>query len=110
MDRRVDIMRHFPKRLERWKGADARLWTLTSGHPVLTILLTRPGQKGCLLISCGSPTRIESPRHWSPSDIQIELDTNLFKVTDRLASVLISECEVGISEQDTVPWETHGHE
>ncbi|MCW1916549.1 hypothetical protein OJ996_23380 [Luteolibacter sp. GHJ8] len=98
------MMRHFPKRLARWRGARARLWTLTSGHPVLTILLTMDEVPGGLMIYCGSPERIEAPRHWDSSDIQIELDAGLFRVVDHGARVLISECSVGLREFDSIDW------
>lgn len=103
-DRRLDLMRHFPRRLERWRGADARLWTLSHAHPTLTILLTRGDEPGCLVISCGSPERIEAPRHWSPSDIRIELDTQLFRLIDHQGGVLITNCEIGLHETSTPPW------
>ena len=105
MDRRADILRHFPKMLARWKGAQARLWTLTSSLPTLTILLTKPDDPGCLLIRCGSPDRIESPQHWADSDIQIELGAQLFCVIDKFADVRISECEVSLTEMKNKPWD-----
>lgn len=106
MDRRTDMMRHFPAMLERWRGADARLWTLTSGHPTLTILLTRPNKKQCLLIHYASPASIEAPRHWSPSDIHVELAEEMFRVRDTQSAVSIEECGVSLSEQPIPPWET----
>ena len=99
------MIRHLPKRLDRWKGAHARLWTLTDGMPKLTILLEGDDREGCLMIFCGSPERIEAPIHWSNSDISVEMDTGLFKVVDRGANVLISNCEVGLDERKTKPWE-----
>ena len=98
------MMRHFPKRLARWRGAQARLWTLTSAHPTLTILLTKEGAPGGLMIFCGSPERIESPQHWASSDIQIEFDSRLFRVVDHAARVLISECSVELREFDVIDW------
>lgn len=75
-------MRHFPKRLSRWKGARARLWALTNSHPTLTILLRKDGCPGGLMIFCGSPERIEAPRHWQNAEIEIEMDTRFFRVLD----------------------------
>lgn len=102
-DNRQDMMRHFPNRLLKWRGADARLWSLTVGHPTLTILLTRSDEPDCLMISCGSPERIHAPRCWSPSDISIELDTELFRVVDVQAGVCITNCAVGLHEASTHP-------
>ena len=106
MDRRADMMRHFPKLLGRWKGAHARLWNLTESHPTLTILLTKDGAAGCLLISCVSPNRIEAPRHWDNSNIQVELDSEMFRVIDESAQVRILDCGVAVREMEKKPWET----
>lgn len=105
MDRRTDIMRHFPRRLTRWRGSHARLWSLTSSHPTLTILLTKDGVTGGLMIVCTGPERIEAPRSWENSDIQVELDTRSLRLVDRGANVLISECSVELKEFDLMEWE-----
>ncbi len=105
-DKRHDMMRHFPTILDRWKGADARLWTLTSGHPTLTILLSRREESRFLLIHCASPLRINAPQHWTPSDIRVELDVDMFRVVDENAGVCISDCGVGLHETTVPPWET----
>ncbi len=98
-------MRHFPTLLGRWNGGHARLWNLTQSHPTLTILLTKEDSPGCLLIHCLSPNRIEAPRHWDDSDIQVEMDLEMFRVVDHGARVQISECGVELKEFDRKPWE-----
>lgn len=57
------------------------------------------------MILCGSPDRIEAPRHWANSNIKIELDAKSFRVVDREAGVLISECTPGLQELKVMPWE-----
>ncbi len=105
MDRREDMMRHFPTLLARWKGANARLWNLTQSHPTLTILLTKEDAPGCLIVSCISPERIESPRYWDDAEIRVELAQNMFVVSDDRAEVRISECGVEVKELERKPWE-----
>ena len=103
LDRRLDIMRHFPNRLGRWIGADAQLWSLSSSMPKLSILLTFQKYDECLIISCGSPERICAPYRWSNSSVGIELDSDLFKVVDEEAGVLISNCSISLNESRK-PW------
>lgn len=105
MDRREGMMRHFPTLLARWKGADARLWNLTQSHPTLTILLTKEDVPGCLIVSCGSPKRIESPRCWDDAEIRVELGQDMFNVIDDRAEMQICECSVEVKELERKPWE-----
>ncbi len=105
MDRRDDILRHFPELLARWRGADARLWTLSSSLPTLVILLYEPERPGCLEIACIGPERIEALHHWKHSNIEVEKEADMFKVVDTAAHVQITRCGVEIKEHDKKPWE-----
>jgi hypothetical protein len=105
MNRREDMMRHFPTLLARWRGADARLWNLTQSHPTLTILLTKDDTPGCLLVSCGSPIRIEASRYWNDADIHVEIAQDMFNVIDERADMRIFECSVEVKELERKPWE-----
>ena len=57
------------------------------------------------MIFCGAPERIEAPHDWENSDIQIEFDIRSFRVADRRANVLISECSVELKEFKLMEWE-----
>ena len=105
MDRRDDMMRHFPTLLGRWNGGGARLMSLTYSHQTLTILLTRGDRKGCLEVACVGPERIEAPCFWNDSLIEIEKAPELFDVIDTTANVRISGCHVSLHEYDKEPWE-----
>ncbi len=106
IDKRDDIMRHFPKLLSRWKGISARLWELTSSHPTLRITLYDRERDGSLEVICISPKHIKAPLRWDNSDIQVKKSQNEgFDVIDMNAGVLISECGVEIKEFDKKPHE-----
>jgi len=104
-DRRDEILRHFPALLNRWRGVDARLWTLSSAHPILLIVLCDHQRPGSLEIACIAPERIEAPHRWTNSNLNIQNDGDLFRVIDEGARVLISRCGVEIKEFSNKPWE-----
>ena len=106
MDRRDEIMKHFPTLLSRWKGISARLWNLSSSHQALRIVLYDSDRKGCLEVLCIGPERIEAPLRRENSDIQISKAKNgMFNVIDQKAGVLISDCGVEIKEFNKKPHE-----
>ena len=105
IDRRDDILRHFPTLLGRWQGTHARLWELSSSHPTLSILLSCDDRAGCLFIHCTSPEHIQSPRHWPHADIRVVKSAERFDVIDDAAAVKISNCGVEIKEHTNKPWE-----
>jgi hypothetical protein len=74
-DQRIhDILRHFPKMLDRWRGGRAQLWTYRGfSHSSLTIRVTRTGILGNLEISI-SPRHICGPTQWENSNILIRRD------------------------------------
>jgi hypothetical protein len=59
--------------LQRWQGAHAELWQLTSSHKTLQIVLRRLGEDGNknLLIACVDPIRLRGPIRWDSSDLVI---------------------------------------
>ena len=73
MDRRDDILRHFPTLLARWRGSYARLASLTESHPSLSIRLFQEEHPGCLVVSI-YPDHIHSPRTWEDADITVSKD------------------------------------
>jgi len=103
-DRRDDPLRHVTPLLDRWRGADARLWELTSSHAALRIVLTRPDKAGCLVVSI-APERIEAPRDWFDADIGIEQHDGALHVVDDRAAVRIIGEGVEVAEYPTKPWE-----
>lgn len=106
MDRRNEIMKHFPALLSRWKGKSARLWNLSSSHPTLCIVLYGNDRTGSLEVACIDPERIEAPLRWENSDIQIgKAQNGMFKVIDQKAGVLISDCVVETKEFDKKPYQ-----
>ena len=105
MDRRDDMMRHFPTILARWRGGDAQLWTLTSSHPTLVILVTKEGKDGCLLIHCGTPDRIEAPRRWAGCNFAVRKANDMFDLIDESADARILECGISLKERAEKPWE-----
>jgi hypothetical protein len=86
----------------RWRDARARMRELTVSHRTLSILLTRDGEPGNLLIACLDPTFMRGPLDWSDAHIEIEhLDTPQspgFRVFDRNAGMEVLGCQVGVYE------------
>ena len=105
MDRRDDMMRHFPAILNRWKGGDAQLWNISSCHPTLAILVTKKKLPGCLVIHCTGPERIEAPRVWAHCNFTVTKAAEMFDLIDQEANVRVFECGVSLSEHPKKPWE-----
>jgi len=105
MDRRDDMMRHFPTILARWKGGDVQLWSLTTSHPTLVLLVTKDDEPGCLLIHCAMPERIEAPRRWTGCDFCVVKADDMFDLVDRTGNARICDCGISLAEHPTKPWE-----
>ena len=101
MDRRVDILRHFPSLLGRWRGASAELGELTSSHQTLRIFLHFPNRNGFLSVECIDPQRIEAPVTWPNAQIEITADDqDGYLVCDVAAGVRIRTGSVEVKEFD----------
>ncbi|MCW8132214.1 MAG: hypothetical protein KIS92_17840 [Planctomycetota bacterium] len=97
--RRLDILRHFPTLLNRWRGADARIKELTVSHRTLGIELYRKGVKGFLRIACIDPLFIHAPLEWTDADLRVELHgSEDWVVLDARADVRVITGSVEISE------------
>jgi hypothetical protein len=89
--------------LARWKDADALLWELTSSHKSLTIVLTRAGSHGNLVLACLGPVWLHGPVRWERSDLSVS-EARLpdggdgFRVSDRGSQVEILCEAVEIAE------------
>jgi len=100
-DRRIEVLRHFPTLLDRWRGTDAQLRELTTGHRTLRLFLQSPSRNGFLLIACIDPHRIEAPIAWARSNIRILPDeADGFVVLDTDAGVRIQTGHVEVKEFD----------
>lgn len=99
-ERHRDKLRHFPKMLERWQGARAKLWSYSVSHKVLTLRVERAGVRGNLHIGCADLSYLRAPEHWDNCHIDIDLvddDSRFpnFVVRDRDADV---EIVCGVAE------------
>jgi hypothetical protein len=98
-DGRLDMLRHFPTLLSRWRGSHAQLAELTDSHRTLRIVLRREGHSGHLLIACFYPLPIHAPVEWSDADPTIGLyGAEDFIVTDTQADVRIVTGSVEVAE------------
>lgn len=101
IDRRIDILRHFPTLLARWQGADAQLKELTSSHRTLRLFLQSPNRNGFLLVSCIDPLHIEAPVSWTNARLEVVTDDqDGFLVFDAGAGVRIQTGSVEVKEFD----------
>jgi hypothetical protein len=57
--------------LARWHGADALMWELTVSIKSLIIVLSRPGEKGNLVIGCVDPITIRGPVRWRNCHLEV---------------------------------------
>lgn len=106
MDRRDDMIRHFPTILARWRGGDAQLWNITTSHPTLVILVIKEELAGCLIIHCSVPRRIEAPRTWKDCEFMVRKGEEMFDLVDEAANARILDCGVSLSEHPKKPWES----
>jgi hypothetical protein len=98
-DGRIDMLRHFPTLLARWRSSHAQLTELTESHRTLKIVLRREGQSGHLSIACIYPLTIHAPVEWSDAEINIGLhEAEDFVVTDSRADVRIVTGSVEVKE------------
>ncbi len=98
-DGRLDMLRHFPTLLSRWRGSHAQMTELTESHRTLRIVLRRQGQSGHLSIACIYPLTIHAPVKWSDADITIGLHgSEDFVVTDSRADVRVVTGSVEVAE------------
>ena len=91
--------------LGRWEGAIARMWSLTSSHEVLSIVLYRGESRDIhnLLIACIAPTWIAGPWEWENSSISIVADNSEkeevnFIIHDKAAGLMVTCCSVEVHE------------
>src|SRR5262245_47084729 len=98
-DGRLDMLRHFPTLLNRWRGSHAQMTELTDSHRTLRIVLRREGQNGHLLISCIYPLTIHAPLEWSDANMAIEPHgSEDFVVSDLSADVRVVTGSVEVKE------------
>ena len=98
-DGRLDMLRHFPTLLNRWRGSRAQMTELTETHRTLRIVLRRDGHSGHLLIACICPLTIHAPVEWLDADITIGLHGAVdFAVTDARADVRVITGSVEVAE------------
>lgn len=104
-DYRSEMIRHTKTLLERWDGADARLLRLTQDHPCLSVLLTREGQPGNLVVSCTDPSHITSPVRFTASGLHVVVDNGSDGVVllDATGDVRVLAHEVRCSENVQKP-------
>jgi len=98
-DGRLDMLRHFPALLSRWRGSHAQMTELTTSHRTLRIVLRREGHSGHLLIACIYPLTIHAPAEWTDADVTIGLHgAEDFVVTDTRADVRVVTGSVEVAE------------
>ena len=101
MDRRTEILRHFPTLLARWRGADAQLREMTLSHRTLRLFLQSPNRNGFLLVACIDPLHIEAPVSWTNACLEITVDDrDGYFVCDSKARVGIRTGSVEVKEFD----------
>jgi hypothetical protein len=106
MNRREDMLRHFPTLLRRWRGYPARLVELTRSHQTLEIELRDSVTGYFMSIGCIAPLAIQSPVEWENAEIEVALHPNGFVVRDRAAHIEIVAVSVEINEHGLPPNET----
>jgi hypothetical protein len=98
-DGRLNMLRHFPTLLNRWRGSHAQMTELTTSHRTLRILLRREGHSGHLLIACIYPLTIHAPVEWTDADVTIGLHgAEDFVVIDTRAEVRVVTGSVEVVE------------
>lgn len=98
-DGRLDMLRHFPTLLGRWRGSHAKMTELTDSHRTLRIILRHERHSGHLLIACIDPLTIHAPVEWAVADITVGLHgSEDFIVTDTRADVRVVTGSVEVSE------------
>ncbi len=99
MDRRREMLRHFPALLARWAGGDAQMYELTVTHATLLLRVTRRDSPGHLEVACLGPTSIKGPVEWSDSNLKVNLDDpDGFVVTDESCGLEIKTEGVEVAE------------
>jgi len=98
-DRRLDMLRHFPTLLARWRGAHATMAELTLSLRTLRIVMRREGRSDHLVVACVYPFFIHGPVEWSGADIPVALHGDKdFVVTDSAADVRVISASVEVKE------------
>lgn len=105
-----DVLKSSRTRLARWQGATASMWALTLSLKSITLLLTKHGREGNLVLS-GWPVRIRGPVRWNEADISLASvrlpdGSEGFAITDARAGVEIL-CE-GLETSENAALERRG--
>lgn len=67
-----DQIRRTRKMVERWHGASAELWELTTSHKSLRVVFSRNHDYATnLMISCLEPDLIRAPVRWENSEVHL---------------------------------------
>lgn len=76
--------------LEKWRGANAKLWTYSASHKLLVVRLEVSGRIGNLHISCGDLISIRAPAEWRNCSLEFEhLASKEFLLSDSPEDVQI---------------------
>ncbi len=108
------LLARFGTFMAHWDGAHALLHQLTVSIKSLTVVLTRPGQDGNLVISCLGSVRIEASVAWASAHLTLTHAGDSFFLEDAGAHVRI-ECEMTafrtcVAACSSGAWPTHPSE
>ena len=76
--------------LRRWRGSPVRVWSLSSSHPTLTVVLGESPHDGKnLVVMCIGPRWVAGPLSWFNGDLEVSVagegQERGFVVSDRTA-------------------------
>jgi hypothetical protein len=106
-----NVLRHSRKMLARWHGADGLLLDASISHCGVRFVLSRTGQDGNLLVSCGATERITAPFRWSNSRVELSGHVDptdgdaVFVLSDETAGLEVVCGVAEIKGNVKLPWE-----
>lgn len=100
-DRRLDMLRHLPTLLQRWRGGHAKISELTASHSTLLIVIRCEGKVGHLKIACVDPLFIQGSIEWNDANIVVDIHgDDGFVVHDTQAGVRVVTTSIEIKEHN----------